>query len=415
MSTRNRIIVVLTITVLVGLPLACKPIQENSGEPATGALPGGTYNLISIDGHPIPYAPMHDGGQAPEVAGGSLTINRDGTFICNIKFSDPNIVAGEPSGEAKGQPGTFTRDGNTLMLKHPGAGYTPVTIASDTLTMNNEGMLFVFQKEVGTPVSVAAEKQSGTRTPEKVLDQLLGTWSQETTAFKAKWTPEEKRTTQTWTATHVLSENFVLLKVKDEQEKFGLQLFTYDQQKKCYQLWTFDSTYGGPDTPIIGQWDEATRTIKWSGMGSDGNKSSSQMRFINADKIITTLMINNVAGDLLLHMEFKATRLKEPLDQSLSVVESNAPNFSQAPEQKVLDGLLGNWNCEVTLKTLGSNPETKQSTEKHTMTRVLNGSFVQETVESSLGNSVLILYTFDQKKQYYRLWGFNSEQEGSDF
>ena len=89
--------------------------------------------------------PCTGGGRAPEVSGGSFTINNDGTFTGGIQFSNPNVVAIPPSGQGKGQPGTYTREGNKLMMKHPGAGYTSATIDGDKLTMDNEGMLFVYQ------------------------------------------------------------------------------------------------------------------------------------------------------------------------------------------------------------------------------------------------------------------------------
>ena len=145
MSTKVQIGIALLVVVLVGLPLAGKLKYGSTGQAATGSG-GTTYNLVSVDGHPVPYAPMHEGGQAPEVAGGSLTINSDGTFTGTIKFSNPNIVAVEPAVHDKGQPGTYTKEGNDLKLKWPGAGYTTATIDGDKLTMNNEGMLFVYER-----------------------------------------------------------------------------------------------------------------------------------------------------------------------------------------------------------------------------------------------------------------------------
>ena len=145
MSQKVTIGLVVLLVVLVGLPLAGKLSQRNAA-PSTTGTGGTTYNLVSIDGHPIPCSPMHGGSRAPEVSGGSFTINNDGTFTGGIQFSNPNVAAMPPPGKDKGQPGTYTRDGNNLMMKHPGAGYTSATIDGDTLTMNNEGMLFVYHK-----------------------------------------------------------------------------------------------------------------------------------------------------------------------------------------------------------------------------------------------------------------------------
>lgn len=69
-----------------------------------------------------------------------MIINDDGTFRGDIRFTDPRVVG------PGGTPGTYTREGNTLTMKHPGAGYTEGTMDGDKFTMNNEGMLFVYQK-----------------------------------------------------------------------------------------------------------------------------------------------------------------------------------------------------------------------------------------------------------------------------
>ena len=101
----------------------------------------GTYTLATVDGHAVPYAPMHGGQQAPEVAGGSLTLNTDGTFSSEMRFTNPEIrVMG---GSSKGN---FVLERDEYVLSWEGAGKTLVQIDGDTLTMNNEGMLFVYKK-----------------------------------------------------------------------------------------------------------------------------------------------------------------------------------------------------------------------------------------------------------------------------
>ncbi len=143
MNSRDRFIIVIIL--LLGISYLAVTFlwtldrDESVGQPATST----TYNLVSIDGLQLPCSPMHEGGRVPEIAGGSLTVRSNGTFSGTLRFSNPNIVV--PGGDGK-NPGTYTREGNTLIMEHPGAGYTQATIEGDTLTMYNEGMLFVYQR-----------------------------------------------------------------------------------------------------------------------------------------------------------------------------------------------------------------------------------------------------------------------------
>lgn len=101
----------------------------------------GTYNLISIDGQPVPYAPVHEGQQGPEIVSSNLTLNDDGTFSMTMSYTNPS--GGSISRDFTG---TYTQQGAKFNLKWEGAGQTEVTLKGDTLTLNNEGMLFVYQK-----------------------------------------------------------------------------------------------------------------------------------------------------------------------------------------------------------------------------------------------------------------------------
>lgn len=149
MSNKATIGFVLVVAVvLVGLPLACKVKREIAGtgsnaSPAFGKAAesgdfAGTYNLVTVDGHAIPYAPMHEGQQAPQIVSSGLTLNEDGTFVSTMSYNNPTM--------SRDFKGTYAKVGADYVLTWEGAGQTRVTIDGSTLTMNNEGMLFVYQK-----------------------------------------------------------------------------------------------------------------------------------------------------------------------------------------------------------------------------------------------------------------------------
>jgi len=120
--------------VVAGLSAGCK---SRPGDPGVAD----TYNLVLVDGHAIPYAPMHEGQRVPEVVSGSLTLNGNGTFVSSMSYAKP--AGGTFSRDFKG---TYTQKGAEYILKWEGAGKTSVTIEGNTLTMNNEGMPFVYEK-----------------------------------------------------------------------------------------------------------------------------------------------------------------------------------------------------------------------------------------------------------------------------
>ncbi len=76
-----------------------------------------------------------------EVDAGTFAINADGT--CSTK-----TIFGLPSGDpvTREVSGTYTQEGSTLKMQWQGAGRTEGTIKGDTFSMNNEGMIFSYEK-----------------------------------------------------------------------------------------------------------------------------------------------------------------------------------------------------------------------------------------------------------------------------
>ena len=247
------------------------------------------------------------------------------------------------------------------------------------------------------------------QTPEqKVLDQFLGTWSMEATAFKAKGTPVEKHTTGTYSVTRILGGRFNQQTGEDSEGNSMIALSTYDQQRKCYRSWGFGSNYGGPEAPSNGKWNEATRTMDMGGPGNDGQTSVGQTRFLNDDTTISILKINDAAGEVLINMEFKMTRMKGPQNSNQPATATSAPVLGLTAEQRVLDRLLGTWDQETTEFKAKWTPNEKHTPGRFTFTRVLGGRFVQETGEDAEKNSCIILYTYDEQRKCYRCWVFGS-------
>jgi hypothetical protein len=100
----------------------------------------GTYNLVTIDGRPLPYTPPHAGG-APEVLSSTLTLNADGSFQMSMTYrtTPGNSISRDFTG-------TYTLKEGTFRFKWEGAGVTPGALDSNTVTINNEGVSFAYEK-----------------------------------------------------------------------------------------------------------------------------------------------------------------------------------------------------------------------------------------------------------------------------
>lgn len=103
--------------------------------------PTGMYEMVSIDGNELPYAPAHQGQTGPEIVAGSLTLNADGTFSMTMDFQIPGGTS-----QISDFEGSYTREGSEFRMQWEGAGVTTGTLEGDEFSFNNEGMIFTFRR-----------------------------------------------------------------------------------------------------------------------------------------------------------------------------------------------------------------------------------------------------------------------------
>jgi hypothetical protein len=136
LATRHLLQLCLLPLVTVLLWAGCK----QDAKVAADTNPVGTYALVSVDGNKLPYALKHEGA-TPTIKSGTFAINSDGTCSSKVVFSMP--PGGDSSREVKA---SYTRQGSKLTMQWEGAGSTIGTVEGDTLTMDNEGMIFAYHK-----------------------------------------------------------------------------------------------------------------------------------------------------------------------------------------------------------------------------------------------------------------------------
>ena len=132
---------------IAGLVLSgCKPAGEVAPGPSTSVAAtaasdlAGEYTLVSVNGQQVPASVTHDGA-ALQVRSGTFSIKADGTCSTKTVFVPPSGQEAEREVKA-----TYTREGSKLTMQWKGAGTTTGTAVSNTFTMNNEGMVFVYRK-----------------------------------------------------------------------------------------------------------------------------------------------------------------------------------------------------------------------------------------------------------------------------
>ena len=130
-----------------GIPLLCAFLVALGGcsaqAPAEAAKSkdiSGLYTLVAVNGNKVPASISHE-GVALQVRSGTFTIKADGTCGTKTTFVPPS-----GSEVAREVSATYTRDGSKLTMQWQGAGTTTGTIEGNSFTMDNEGMVFTYQK-----------------------------------------------------------------------------------------------------------------------------------------------------------------------------------------------------------------------------------------------------------------------------
>jgi hypothetical protein len=154
MNTKVQIGIVLLVVMLLALPLAVNLKPAHAVQSPTETK-GDTYNLVSLAGKPVP-CPGPGDADFVFTSGSTITMNNDGMYAVLFQFA-------KPGGGTFGVDfnGTYTKEGSDCTLdwteKTGKKLQVKVTIDGSTLTMTDEGILYVFQK-MGAGTTSASSK-----------------------------------------------------------------------------------------------------------------------------------------------------------------------------------------------------------------------------------------------------------------
>lgn len=115
----------------------------------------GAYQLISVDGQPMPYLIYEDAQEKSECTGGTLTLTdgadaHSGTFTAGYQFRFERKGEGTVHNNVQDMDGTWERQGSSLSFDDDGDNQPEATATvsgnSLTLTGNDDGISQVWEK-----------------------------------------------------------------------------------------------------------------------------------------------------------------------------------------------------------------------------------------------------------------------------
>lgn len=285
--TCKRQITAIAIFFCAWLFSACHFATAQDGQPNEV----GVYTLINVDGIKLPATVSH-GDVEIEVQSGTFAFNADGTCESTVLFGPPSR---DPI--TRKVTANYTRDGNEVKMNWRGAGKTVGSFEGDRFSMNNEGMMFNYEKQASSPPE---DMQS-------VLDRFLGTWES-----VHRQVPDGQPVTVTLTYAPVLGGKFVQETGEVDGKNTALAMFTYDTKHRCYRMWHFSAEH--PTSDATGKWDLKTKTLTWTTVDTVNLEMTmtSRHRFIAENRFEWEVVGKDANGKDLFHTEGKASRISEP-------------------------------------------------------------------------------------------------------
>jgi hypothetical protein len=135
-----RSIIKATLLLSILLVGAC---SDSSGPGGESSITG-TYILKTVNGSPLPFVLIQVGSDKLEIVSARLTLNSDMTFgdRSTIRLTE----AGQVTTEEDMSVGTYTRTGNTVVLRFSDGAQQALVINGRALSGTIEGFSFVYER-----------------------------------------------------------------------------------------------------------------------------------------------------------------------------------------------------------------------------------------------------------------------------
>lgn len=132
----RRLIIALSAVSL----LAC---GDSSGPAFSSAA--GTWNLVTVNGSPLPYTAVNQGLYKLEILSDVLIASADGTFTGTSTFRETDN--GVVMTTAQPNSGTWTQTNNSVTINSSDGTSSTVTISGDVITLSDIGFVSVYHRQ----------------------------------------------------------------------------------------------------------------------------------------------------------------------------------------------------------------------------------------------------------------------------
>ena len=244
----------------------------------------------------------------------------------------------------------------------------------------------------------AYAQQAAPTSPElNPLNRFVGTWTMQQT-IKTASGPE---VTLTGVVTHklVLGGRFLeSTSVSNPGEQHVLQMSLWDDMRRLYRSWYFDSN--GRTSEWQGTWDNDSKTLTQTAKLSQEITGTGTFRFVDDDTMVFSLTGKHRDGNVSVEARSTFTRQRnaKPIVRKESKERSSNP-----PELKVLGKLAGKWTDEGVNKVAVWTPEEVRFKTTSNMIWILDGKCVWQTKPDAM-----LIYTFSEDETVYKFWHFNA-------
>ena len=129
---------------LVALAVAVACGSDSTTQPTMASV-AGTWSLQTVNGSPLPFTLTQTGTDKLELLSDVVTAEPNGTYTETVQFR--TTVSGQTTTNSDTDSGTFTLNGTAVVLSSARTGSTTGALSGNTLTLSDQGYVWVFTKQ----------------------------------------------------------------------------------------------------------------------------------------------------------------------------------------------------------------------------------------------------------------------------